>query len=268
MERFICVTCGTEYTPSESAPAECPICLDERQYVGRGGQRWTTRKAMEAEGHRNVIEALEPNLTAIRTEPEFAIGERALLVQTPHGNVLWDCITYLDDQTVAAVRALGGIKAIAISHPHFYSGMAEWAERFDASIYLPATDSQWVMGDRSRIRFWEGEQFELLPGVTVHRVGGHFPGSSVLLWEGGAGGRGVLLTGDTVTVGQDKAQLSFMYSYPNLIPLAAREVARIRDRLAVLPFDRLYGGWTEKAVAEGARAKLERSANRYIAALS
>lgn len=60
-------------------------------------------------------------LVGIGTEPSFAIGQRALLVRTPQGNVLWDSITLIDDATVDAVRKLGGIRAIAISHPHYYS---------------------------------------------------------------------------------------------------------------------------------------------------
>lgn len=60
-------------------------------------------------------------LIGIRTEPQVAIGQTAYLVRTPEGNVLWDCITYLDDETVEAIKGLGGVKAIAISHPHFFS---------------------------------------------------------------------------------------------------------------------------------------------------
>lgn len=268
MERFICVTCGTQYPPAEAAPAACPICLDERQYVGHQGQRWTTLTAMQTEGSVNRLETMEPGLISIRTTPSFAIGQRALLIQTPQGNVLWDCITYLDEDSAQAIEALGGIRAIAISHPHFYSAMHTWADRFGATVFVPAVDRAWVMGEQSRVKFWEGDSLELAPGVTVHRLGGHFPGSSVLHWAAGAEGRGVLMTGDTVMVGQDRDQVSFMYSYPNLIPLPSREVARLGDRLAGLAFDRIYAGWIEKVMAEGAKAKLERSVARYISALA
>lgn len=269
MERFICATCGVQYQASESEPAQCPICGDERQYIGHAGQKWTTQSALHAEGRKNVFEQLEPNLTSIRTVPEFCIGQQALLVQTPHGNLLWDCVSYLDEETVAAVQALGGIKYMHPSHPHLQGSITEWAERFDAQIYMPAVDREWLMGDKSRVHFYEEERRELLPGVTVHRIGGHFPGSSVLHWQAGAEGRGVLLTGDTVAVTPDRDWVSFMYSYPNLIPLPAREVARIRDRVTALAFENLYDGWFfKKGVLGDARAKVERSANRYIAALA
>jgi len=69
------------------------------------------------------------NLIAIRTEPQVAIGQTAYLVRTPDGNVLWDCITYLDDETIEAIKSLGGLKAIAISHTHFFSTHVEYLHR-------------------------------------------------------------------------------------------------------------------------------------------
>jgi hypothetical protein len=97
--------------------ADCPICLDDRQYVGWDGQRWTTLAELAGAGHRGRIEAEGPGVLGIGTEPGFAIGQRALLITTPSGNVLWDMITYLDDDLVGQVNDLGGVSAIAISHP-------------------------------------------------------------------------------------------------------------------------------------------------------
>lgn len=76
---------------------------------------------MRAKGFHNTLKEYEPGLTGIGTEPSFAIGERALLVQTDEGNILWDCITFLDDETIAEIQQRGGLQAIAISHPHFYT---------------------------------------------------------------------------------------------------------------------------------------------------
>ncbi len=123
MECWICRTCGTQYTPDQEPPHECPICLDQRQYIGHEGQKWTTKSILLDEGMRNIIREIEPELTGIGTTPSFAIGQRALLVQTGEGNILWDCISLLDDETIRAVKRLGGINAIAISHPHYYTSM-------------------------------------------------------------------------------------------------------------------------------------------------
>lgn len=59
--------------------------------------------------HHNAIKNLAPHLTGIGTEPRFAIGQRALLIQSPEGNILWDCISLIDEPTIAAIKALGGI---------------------------------------------------------------------------------------------------------------------------------------------------------------
>ena len=119
MANYICATCGVQYADAETdaPPEHCLICEDERQYIGLKGQRWVTMPELQKE-HHNRIEDVDLNLTGIGTVPGFAIGQRALLVQTPNGNVLWDCISLLNDSTVGAVRALGGISAIAVSHPH------------------------------------------------------------------------------------------------------------------------------------------------------
>ncbi len=260
---FICVTCGTQFAESETPPARCPICEDERQYIGHNGQQWTTLAAMQRDYH-TVIKPVEADLTGIGTAPQFAIGQRALLVQTPQGNLLWDCISYLDDPTVAAVKALGGIDAIAISHPHYYSSMVAWAQRFDAPIYLHAADREHVMRPDPSIHFWEGETYDLLGGITLIRAGGHFAGGTVAHWPQGAEGRGVLLTGDIVQVVQDRRWVSFMYSYPNLIPLSAATVRQVVAAVEPFEFERIYGAWWATIVQEDAKARVERSAQRYI----
>jgi hypothetical protein len=260
---FICITCGTQYPPSAEPPPGCPICLDERQYVGHDGQGWTTMAEL-ASGHRNRTRELEPGLAGIGTEPAFAIGQRALAV----GGLLWDCVTLIDAETVAAVRAAGGVHTIAISHPHYYSGMVEWAERLDARVLLHEADRRWVMRPSPRIEYWSGEHATVGDGLDLHRLGGHFDGGTVCLWRDGAGGRGAVLSGDIVQVVADRSWVSFMYSYPNLIPLPAAEIRRIRGIVERLEFDRVYGAWWDAVVPDGARAKVLRSADRYLRALA
>lgn len=267
MEHWICVTCGSQFAASQGPPQQCPICLDQRQYVGYQGQQWTTLEKMRQEGYQTIIKQEEPHLIGIGTTPSFAIGQRALLVQTGQGNVLWDCISFLDEKTVQAVRDLGGITAIAISHPHYYSSMIEWAERFQAPVYLHEADRRWVMRPDKRITFWSGETLPLLDGLTLVRLGGHFPGGTVLHWPQGAEGQGVLLAGDIIYVVADRAWVSFMYSYPNLIPLPAHEIRRMREVIAPYPFERLYAAWFERVVGIDAISAVQRSAERYIKAI-
>ncbi|MBK8900031.1 MAG: MBL fold metallo-hydrolase [Anaerolineaceae bacterium] len=267
MEHFICQTCGTQFPATAVPPTNCPICEDERQYIGWEGQQWTTLAELQAD-RQNKIEDEEPNLTGIGTTPGFAIAQRALLVQTPQGNLLWDCITLLDEATQTAVNQLGGIDAIAISHPHYYSSMVEWAHAFEAPIYLHAADQQWVMRPDPSVEFWEGETKSLWAGLTLIRGGGHYAGGTMLHWPAGANGAGVLLTGDIIQVVSDRRWVSFMYSYPNLIPLPAKKVREIEAAVSPYNFDRIYGAWWGRVVKEDAKAAVSHSADRYIAALS
>jgi glyoxylase-like metal-dependent hydrolase (beta-lactamase superfamily II) len=264
MDCYICQTCGVQHVPSEEPPARCAICEDERQYVGWAGQRWTTLDEMRHNGYAIEVRGHEPGLTGLCVTPSFGIGQRSLLAQTPEGNVLWDCQSYLDQTTIERVRALGGIAAISASHPHFYGAMVEWSRAFDAPIHLPRADAAWVMRPDPAVRFWDGDRLGILPGITLVRCGGHFAGSSVLHWEGGASGRGALLVGDTIQVVQDRRYVSIMRSYPNLIPLPPSTVARIAATIDALAFDHVYGGWWDRDILEGAKDAVGRSARRYI----
>ena len=264
MPAFICATCGVQFAPTDIAPAACPVCDDERQYLPPGGQRWTTLAALRTT-HFNAWRQAEPDLFGIGTFPAFAIGQRALLIRTPSGNVLWDCITLLDDATIALVRALGGIAHIAISHPHYYGTMADWAAAFGAVIWLHEADQNWVMQPDPAIRFWSGTTTEMLPSLTLINAPGHFDGAAMLHWASGAEGRGALLAGDIATVVPDRAHVSFMRSYPNLIPLPARAVQQIADRLAPFAYDRVYGAWWDRVITADGKAAVDRSVARYLA---
>jgi hypothetical protein len=268
MPNYICTTCGVQYAESVLPPEHCAICEDERQYVGWAGQTWTTLKDLQRT-HSNRLDVEARELISLVTEPKFAIGQRALHVRTPEGNVLWDCITLVDDRSVAAVQALGGVLAIAISHPHYYASVVEWSRALgDVPIYLHAADGEWLMRPHPAIVFWQGETHQLAPGLTLIRLGGHFPGASVLHWSGGAQGQGVVLSGDVLQVGQDRRTVSFMYSYPNYIPVNADTVLRIVRALEPYPFEQVYGAWFGQNIKAGAKAAVEYSADRYIAAIA
>jgi hypothetical protein len=263
MENFICVQCGTQFAETTEPPLRCPICEDERQFVRHSGQEWTTLEGLRTD-HHNRIEEEARHLLGIGTEPEFAIGQRALLLQSTGGNLLWDCITLLDDQTAAEVDRRGGIRAIAISHPHYYSAMVGWAERFDARIVLHAADREWVMHKHSRIQFWEGTTLPLWDDLTLINCGGHFEGGTVLHWPACENGKGALLTGDIIQVVQDRRYVSFMHSYPNLIPLGPAAIQRILQTIEPYAFEQIYGAWWKANVLADAKAAVARSAERYL----
>lgn len=266
MHRWLCSTCGVEQAESERPAQLCAICADERQYIRPSGQRWTTLEELQAAGHRGVVEEVEPGLHEVTIAPSVGIGHHAFLVQTEQGNVLWDPNGYLDDDLVARIEELGGLAAIASSHPHMFGVQVEWSRRFgDVPVYVSAADSEWVQRDDPVIRRWDTD-VEVVPGVRLHRIGGHFRGSAVARFPG-ADGLGVLLSGDTVVATPDEKWASFLRSFPNKIPLSAGTVRRLADRLAALDFDRLYDNFAGR-VAPGADAAVARSAHRYVAWVS
>jgi hypothetical protein len=265
---WICATCGVQWPPRAEPPARCAICDDERQYLGSQGQEWTTLAELQRT-RRNELTEEEPGLVSIRTVPAFAIAQRALLVQTPEGNVLWDCVSLIDEATVEALGSRGGVSAIAISHPHFYATMVEWSRVLGGvPVWVHESDRRWIPRDDPAVRTWSGAPPPLPGGLQLVHVGGHFEGSQVLWWPAGAGGRGALLTGDLPNVCADRRWVAFMRSYPNFIPLSGSAVERVMSALAPLAFDRLYGWAPERVIHTDARRKLERSIARHLRALA
>jgi glyoxylase-like metal-dependent hydrolase (beta-lactamase superfamily II) len=244
----------------KQAPSECLICQDERQYVGWNGQEWTSLQGLQNTGHKNHFEKKnEKNLYSITTRPEFAIGQRAFLLQTRKGKLLWDCVSYFDQDTKKQVENLGGLDVIAISHPHYYSAMAEWSEGFGGiPIYIHELDRRWVVNSAPNIKFWKGESVSPIEGVTLVNLGGHFDGGTVLHYEK------LVLAGDIITVVQDRRWASFMYSYPNLIPLPKSKILQIKERIGKFSFDSLYSAFEGKEILQDADGAVKRSAERYI----
>ncbi len=257
----ICSTCGVQY----GAPrADCPICLDERQYVGWDGQRWTTLAELRAEGRRGRLDEEGPGVTGVGTEPSVAIGQRALLIRSPAGNVLWDCLGYLDDDLAADIEELGGISAIAVSHPHFYGVMTEWGRAFDAPVYVHAADRDWVARPDPVIEYWTGDTHPITPGMTLINAGTHFAGGTVLHWADDPEGRGALFSGDIFMVVMDRRWVSFMYSIPNFIPERPSTIRRALALVEPFAFERIYGAFWGRVVGADGAGAVRRSADRYL----
>ncbi|PGH04523.1 hypothetical protein AJ79_07049 [Helicocarpus griseus UAMH5409] len=289
MDLLICSMCGAQHDTRFAK--SCKVCDDPRQYIPPGGQTWTTLRSMQTSGqYRNKFQ-MDKNhsgLISITTVPQVAIGQRAILCCTPAGNVLWDCITYIDDETVSHIKSLGGIEAIVISHPHYYATSVHWAEAFDCPVYVSAEDEEWLMRQAPETRrfpageiwlnyrrtvghvLWEGKELNLLDQFKAVKVGGHFPGSSVLLWEEPK----KLLVADSIMVVPSgvyhtdrlpgTTSFSFMWSYPNFIPLPPDDVHNIWKALADLEFEDTHGAfWGRDTIGQSKKRLLE-SAQIYI----
>jgi hypothetical protein len=264
---WTCEQCGAQFPEGDEPPVSCPICQDERQFVNWKGQAWIAREAL-SERHRLVWRD-DLGILGIGIEPSFAIGQRALLVPEADGCVLWDCLPLLTNDVVEHIRSLGGLKAIAVSHPHYYGAVADWSEAFGGvPIYLHSDDRAWITRPHSAIELWSGEIHRVSDDIVLVRTGGHFAGGTIMHWRAGADGRGALLTGDIAMVAMDRRSLSFMYSYPNYIPLNAASVRKIASTIEPLAFDRIYGAWWDRNIATNAKAAFTASVRRYLAAIS
>jgi hypothetical protein len=201
---------------------------------------------------------------SITTTPKFAIGQRAILILSPHGNVLWDCLTLLDDATIALIKAQGGLKAIVISHPHYYASHLAWASVFECPVYISGEDKEWVQRvDYSGLRRLLGkEPTVVVKGITAITTGGHFPGSLVLHTENSnKNEKPRLFIADTlVTVPSalyaknrpaGTTSFAFMWSIPNMIPLPPGEMQKMWKALEGWEFGSTHGAFVGLDVFDG-----------------
>lgn len=280
---LICTACGTQFPTTgnndDGQPplTTCFICDDPRQYTPPSGQSFTTLRALSSSSsspntqrYANEFHPYppDPRLTFIHTVPKFGIGQRCALLQTtPDGknNILWDCLTLLDDATVAEIQYRGGLAAIVISHPHYYATHLLWARIFDCPVYLAAEDQRWLAqrDDARQVFLGPGEtERDIVVGsaaaAKVLKLGGHFPGSLVLLFDGR------LLVADTLVttpagLGSWEADaagaprrtgrplgintFTFMWSIPNMIPLPPDELAAMWKVLEKHEFRSTHGAF-------------------------
>lgn len=267
MTHFICTTCGAQFSEGDRPPPTCPICEDERQFVPQSGQEWTDMADL-GQRHAVVWNEEAEGVHSLQIAPHFGIGQRAFLIEGPDGNILWDCLSLIDEASKARIAAMGALSAIAISHPHFYSSMTEWSAACGGvPIHIHADDGDWVQRQSAVLRLWKGETLPI-GGATMIRCGGHFNGSSVLHCPWLEGGRGALFVGDTMQVTMDRKFVSFMRSYPNLIPLAPRAVTAISEAVRPYRFEAIYGAFPGRTVESDGSRVVERSAERYLKAIA
>ncbi|MBY2910327.1 hypothetical protein [Rhizobium leguminosarum] len=262
----ICTACGTQFDERLKPPPACPICEDDRQFVPASGQAWTDIAAL-GRTHDVTWRQEAGGIHSLQVSPDFAIGQRAFLIESPDGNILWDCLSLIDEASINRIGALGGLSAIAISHPHFYTSMMEWSSALgDVPIYIHSDDGEWVQRSGGALNQWKGESVQL-GRSTLIRCGGHFPGSSVMYCPWLADGQGALFAGDTMQVTLDRKYVSFMRSYPNLIPLGPEAVRRIGEAVRPYRFEAVYGGFSGRTIEREGSRIVDQSMTRYLSAI-
>ncbi|ASK32165.1 MBL fold metallo-hydrolase [Chryseobacterium sp. T16E-39] len=227
----------------------------------QSGQTWTTHEKL-LEKHSVKIKKINEHLYELLVNPGFSIGQRALLILSESGNILWDCIPLLDEGLVEFINTKGGLKAIAFSHPHYYSNMKMWAETFNCTIYIHENDRQWVANGGDFIEYWPGNQLELWDQLKLHNIGGHFEGSSIIEipWMSE---NGTLLIGDTMYLSPSMKHFATMRSYPNRIPLPLHEIRRIEKRFEEIQYDTIYGFYPYQNVNNNAKEIVRSSFAAY-----
>lgn len=289
---LICTACGTQFpTADRQQQTTCFICDDPRQFTPPTGQSFTTLGALTSSpaGYHNVFSTYgqDDRITFIYTTPKVGIGQRCALVKTPVGNVLWDCITLLDPPTIDRIQKLGGLRAIVISHPHYYSTHLLWAQIFDCKVYMAEEDREWLaQTDEERqvlitpactsvpitipeVAPATAETRQVDSGARVLKLGGHFPGSLVLLFDGR------LFVADTLVttpaglgswgadaVGKPREghlgrpggmnTFAFMWSIPNMIPLSPEEISRMWKVLSPHEFRSTHGAFMGHDIEDAA----------------
>lgn len=265
--RWICLTCGVQYFAASLPPDTCPVCADDRQYVGWSGQAWTTANRL-AETHTFRFERTH-GVETVRLDPGFAIGQRAFLIPHAGGVMMWECLSMVTSQAVDHIRALGGLTAIGISHPHFYAAMADWSEAFGGvPVFLHEADREWLRNDCTSVEFWSGQSHALSDTLELVHLPGHFPGSAGLWWKTGPRPGGSLFPGDAIQVAMDRRRTSFMYSYPNALPLGPASLRRLRASEAGLRYEDLFGFAPGRQIIGGAKQCVAASFDRFSAALA
>ncbi|AJT41459.1 MBL fold metallo-hydrolase [Psychromicrobium lacuslunae] len=256
----LCETCGVEHSSETLKAGDCKICQDDRQYLPRSGQSWVTLADLVSREQQMEFAEVHPRIWEIQPTPRMGIGQHSILLRTSAGNLLWDPPAFIDAASIARVEELGGIAAIASSHPHMFGVQLEWSAAFsNAPVYVAEADRQWLRREGAAIRYWS-ESEQVLPEVKLVQTGGHFPGSAVAHFSAG---EGVLLSGDTIFP-TPSGWVTFMRSYPNYIPLSPNLVRHITQRISTLDFNRLHGNFGN-VIPEQAKEVVNASAERYIA---
>lgn len=268
MTKYTCKACGVQQASTHVLPNTCPICEDDRQDVLETGQQWLILPEHHNK-HKAEWVKVETNVHRLPTSFECGIGQDAYFINTANGNYLWDCVPLVCDEWVDKIMAYGGLKAIVISHPHFYANVADWSAIFgNIPIYIHYNDQQWVQEISDNIIFWRGDELPLEADLTIINCGGHFDGSCVLHWRGAADGKAIVFAGDSINPigGADTKNVTFMHSFSKRIPLPAHKVETIVQRMLGFKYDRLYGAFGSHVLAD-AHSIVQHCADRYIQAL-
>ena len=235
---YVCRNCGF-WQRDFSRPTNCPLCKDARHVLPVGG--WDFYNLEEAsEAFPMHWEELLPGLWRFWNDPVDGIGSHSYLIQNKLGNIIFEGATVYSNEALEKLKALGGVRFAAASHPHTYGALWQLQDHFDANIALHVADFSWSTALRVTHPF--DEELELLPKLRLLPAGVHFAGQAFLHDEE----HGVLFCGDALKFDLDEdnpryaVSISSHKSFVRSVPLTPRETASYRQVFRQYTFDKTY----------------------------
>ena len=231
---FVCTNCGFWQRHFERPPS-CPMCLDARHVLPKDGWRFLSL-AEAQQAYPCHWEELEPGAWRFWNDPVDGIGPSSYLLEGSSGNIVFEGCTVFSEPALGKIAALGGVAVVSASHPHAYGALWQLQDRFAPELALTAGDFGWSAALRVTMPY--DDRLDPLPGIELHRTGGHFDGHAVLFDRS----RHLLLCGDALKFElspgdrRQATSISAHKAFVRQVPLTLNELARYRDVFAALDF--------------------------------
>ena len=237
LSRYACANCGY-WQEFFAEPLTCPVCLDVRHVPPENGWQFLSPGDLDARGECNWSE-VEPGIWRFTVEPTLGIGPVGYLVTNGEGNVAFEGCDWYNESSLQHIDSLGGVSWLSASHPHSHAALWRVSERFGPRVAIQREDLPWVSTLNVGRPF--DERLEILPGLELIHVGGHFDGQSVLYDRT----RGILFCGDALKLeleddGRTAYAISCHKAFVRGIPLTPAEVAGYREVFEDLDFEQVF----------------------------
>ena len=235
LEHYACSNCGHwQVWFSGQTPLGCPICMDTRNALPPDGWDFKDEPWAEATFTTHWRE-VAPDLWAFWCTPKFGLGATGWLMIRDDGNVMFESCPWYSADALARIRALGGVAVLASSHPHGYGALWQVQREFEPVLTVHRADISYTKA--FRVTWPADDVHELAPGLTLHHVGGHYEGHSVL--HDALNRR--LFVGDALKIEQEadgtSTAISCHKAFHYEIPLSHGELAKYVEVFRTLPFD-------------------------------
>ena len=233
LKPYACANCGF-WQKYFAPPPDCPVCTDTRNDLPEDGWHFLPADEVRAmlQGHWRHV---RDDMVAFSTTPPLGLNGTGWLLLHPDGNTAFEAAPFYTDAMLAEIERLGGIRFLAASHAHGYGALWQLQDVFQPEVLAIQKDDL-RMTKAFSVNWPYDDTLELLPGLTLRHVGGHYEGQAVLHDER----REILFCGDAFKVDQDAAGESLAVSthkaFHKSIPLSAAELRRYREVIAPLEF--------------------------------